>query len=160
MLLRREKCSGLREIQPGLGLPVICLVTVIDRAWICSELHLQQLCSPFVLHGQLLAFCKKIGRAVSYPPKKELPFSFVVLVYVTGLRIVQFGVNWMRRLPKLDLAAGQVFGSPWNFCLPIIFNGLDSLFHPSIIYNRPRSQPFRGPFLESPGNFSGPKSQF
>ena len=158
MLLRREKCSGLREIQ--LGLPVICLVAVIDRAWICSELHLQQLCSPFVLHGQLLAFCKKIGRAVSYPPKKELPFSFVVLVYVTGLRIVQFGINWMRRLTKLDLAAGRVFGSPWNFCLPIIFNRLDSLFHPSIIYYRPRSQPFRARFSKAPETFRARKANF
>jgi len=59
-----------------------------------------------------LSLLQENRKGCQLPPKKELPFSFVVLVYVTGLRVAQFGVNWMRRLPKLDLAAGQVFGSP------------------------------------------------
>ena len=83
----------------------------------CSELlPLQKLCSPFLLDDQLLAFWKKIGRAVSYP-QNELALSLVLLVYVTGLRAVRFGINWMKILPKLFLAAGRVFGSPGNFCL-------------------------------------------
>ena len=46
-------------------------------------------------------------------------------VYVTGLHAVQFGNNWMRKIPgtaKLDEAYGLVqFGSPRNFWNPIIF---------------------------------------
>ena len=41
------------------------------------------------------------------------------LVYVIGLHAVQFGNNWMRKIPrtaKLDEAVGRVqFGSPRNF---------------------------------------------
>ena len=49
-----------------------------DRAWMCSELlPLQKLCSPFLLDDELLAFWKKIGRAVSYP-QNELAFSLVL----------------------------------------------------------------------------------
>ena len=46
------------------------------------------------------------------------------LVYVIGLHAVQFGNNWMRKIPrtaKLDEAVGRVqFGSPRNFLNPII----------------------------------------
>ena len=45
-------------------------------------------------------------------------------VYVMGLHAVQFGNNWMRKIPrtaKLDEAVGRVqFGSPRNFLNPII----------------------------------------
>ena len=45
-------------------------------------------------------------------------------VYVIGLHAVQFGNNWMRKIPrtaKLDEAVGRVqFGSPRNFLNPII----------------------------------------
>ena len=45
-------------------------------------------------------------------------------VYVIGLHAVQFGNNWMRKIPrtaKLDEAVGRVqFGSPRNFSHPII----------------------------------------
>ena len=48
----------------------------------------------------------------------------MVLVYVIGLHAVQFGNNWMRKIPrtaKLDEAVGRVqFGSPRNFLNPII----------------------------------------
>ena len=47
-----------------------------------------------------------------------------LLVYVIGLHAVQFGNNWMRKIPrtaKLDEAVGRVqFGSPRNFLNPII----------------------------------------
>ena len=46
------------------------------------------------------------------------------LVYVIGLHAVQFGNNWMRKIPrtaKLDEAVGRVqFGSARNFFNPII----------------------------------------
>ena len=46
------------------------------------------------------------------------------IVYVIGLHAVQFGNNWMRKIPrtaKLDEAVGRVqFGSPRNFLNPII----------------------------------------
>ena len=45
-------------------------------------------------------------------------------VYLIGLHAVQFGNNWMRKIPrtaKLDEAVGRVqFGSPRNFLNPII----------------------------------------
>ena len=45
-------------------------------------------------------------------------------VYVIGLHAVQFGNNWMRKIPwtaKLDEAVGRVqFSSPRNFLNPII----------------------------------------
>ena len=45
-------------------------------------------------------------------------------VYVIGLHAVQFGNNWMRKIPrtaKLDSTYGLVqFGSPRNFLNPII----------------------------------------
>ena len=45
-------------------------------------------------------------------------------VYVIELHAVQFGNNWMRKIPrtaKLDEAVGRVqFGSPRNFLNPII----------------------------------------
>ena len=51
-------------------------------------------------------------------------------VYVIGLHAVQFGNNWMRKIPriaKLDEAVGRVqFGSPRNFLNPII-SKLDSM---------------------------------
>ena len=86
MLLWREKCSGLQEIQ--LRMPLVCLVTVmivLEYALRLLPLHL--LCSPFV--RDLLALCKKIGRVVSYP-QSELAFSCVFLVYVTALRLLRF----------------------------------------------------------------------
>ena len=47
------------------------------------------------------------------------------LVYVIGLHAVQFGNNWMRKIPrtaKLDEAVGRVqFNSPRNFLNPIYF---------------------------------------
>ena len=47
-----------------------------------------------------------------------------LFVYVIGLHAVQFGNNWMRKIPrtaKLDEAVGRVqFGSPRNFLNPII----------------------------------------
>ena len=47
-----------------------------------------------------------------------------IYVYVIGLHAVQFGNNWMRKIPrtaKLDEAVGRVqFGSPRNFLNPII----------------------------------------
>ena len=51
-------------------------------------------------------------------------------VYVIGLHAVQFGNNWMRKIPrtaKLDEAVGRVqFGSTRNFLDPII-SKLDSM---------------------------------
>ena len=61
--------------------------------------------------------------------KEEKFFVFQLLwlftlVYVIGLHAVQFGNNWMRKIPrtaKLDEAVGRVqFGSPRNFLNPII----------------------------------------
>ena len=50
--------------------------------------------------------------------------QFEGFVYVIGLHAVQFGNNWMRKIPrtaKLDEAVGRVqFGSPRNFLNPII----------------------------------------
>ena len=47
-----------------------------------------------------------------------------VFLYVIGLHAVQFGNNWMRKIPraaKLDSAYGLVqFGSPTNFFNSII----------------------------------------
>ena len=53
-----------------------------------------------------------------------IEFRVVQFVYVIGLHAVQFGNNWMRKIPrtaKLDEAVGRVqFGSPRNFLNPII----------------------------------------
>ena len=53
-----------------------------------------------------------------------MPHTHYLLVYVIGLHAVQFGNNWMRKIPrtaKLDEAVGRVqFGSPRNFFNPII----------------------------------------
>ena len=61
------------------------------------------------------------------PPRQPRVFARLTrwqLVYVIGLHAVQFGNNWMRKIPrtaKLDEAVGRVqFGSPRNFLNPII----------------------------------------
>ena len=70
---------------------------------VCSFYHIV---TKSVLNGTVFHFIKKL------------------LVYVIGLHAVQFGNNWMRKIPrtaKLDSAYGLVqFGSPRNFLNPII----------------------------------------
>ena len=46
---------------------------------------------------------------------KNLQARFCCLVYVIGLHAVQFGNNWMRKIPRT-----AKFGSPRNFLNPII----------------------------------------
>ena len=64
----------------------------------------------------MFGFTLNGGKRLSHGPN--------ILVYVIGLNAVQFGNNWMRKIPrtaKLDEAVGRVqFGSPRNFLNPII----------------------------------------
>ena len=57
-------------------------------------------------------------------PMCHIGYQCAIFVCVIGLHAVQFGNNWMRKIPrtaKLDEAVGQVqFGSPRNFLNPII----------------------------------------
>ena len=140
MLLWREKCSGLQEIQ--LRVPLICLVTVmivLECALRLLPLHL--LCSPFVLDGQLLAFCKKIGRVVSYP-QNELALSCVFLVYVTALRLLRFR-RFTRFGQGINYAGTQI--TQWDFQtvsprLSIVLKVPMRYLRPSIIYSVPCDQ--------------------
>ena len=83
------------------------------------RIHLEQ----FKLHGQVstwLGFQQSLQAETSLHAKKQQD----LYNYVIGLHAVQFGNNWMRKIPrsaKLDEVIGQVqFGSPRNFFYPII----------------------------------------